>query len=156
MQLMPATAREMRVTNIHDPAQNIAGGTQYYAKLLNLFRGNVDLALAAYNAGPGAVRKHGGVPPFKETRDYLSRVKRYARQFGADLSGFTWTPGMDLKTADALPPDAAYTIRLHNGRTQLADEVHEANEHYLLQYQGRKYRLHKDHVQEVAASPSGN
>lgn len=149
MQLMPGTAREMRVTNSFDPAQNIAGGTQYYAKLLDAFKGNVDYAIAAYNAGPGAVKKHGGVPPYSETRNYLSRVKRFAAKYGADISVFKWNPDAVLASASPATPDAAYTLQLYNGTTQYADLVQEANEHYLLEYQGRKYRVRKDLVQQI-------
>lgn len=156
MQLMPGTAREMRVTNIFDPAQNIAGGTQYYAKLLDAFEGNVDYALAAYNAGPGAVKKHGGVPPYKETRNYLRRVKQFAAKYGADISVFKWNPDAALASVDPAVPEAAYALQLHNGTTQYADLVQEASEHYLLEYQGKKYRVRKEHVRQIDTPQQGD
>jgi soluble lytic murein transglycosylase-like protein len=82
MQLMPATQDLLQVPNAFDPAANIAGGTRYLAGLLDEFDGDITLATAAYNAGPGAVEKYGGVPPYDETREYVRRVgilqKRYS------------------------------------------------------------------------------
>lgn len=77
MQLMPETASEVGVSNPLDPSQSIQGGTRYLRKMLDSFDRNLDYALAAYNAGPTTVRKYGGIPPYKETQNYVKRVKHY-------------------------------------------------------------------------------
>lgn len=76
MQLMPATAHELSVDDPFDPASNIEGGSSYLRRMLDRFDGNLELALAGYNAGPEAVRRFGGVPPYRETRQYVERVLR--------------------------------------------------------------------------------
>ena len=75
MQLMPETARFLGVGNIFDPKENVFGGAHYLRTLLDTFGGDLDLTLAAYNAGPGAVQKYGGVPPYAETRAYVKAVR---------------------------------------------------------------------------------
>lgn len=81
MQLMPATQKELRIENVFDPVSNIEGGTRYLARLLKEFDHDIDLTAAAYNAGPGAVRKYGGVPPYEETREYVRRVRILYRRY---------------------------------------------------------------------------
>jgi len=77
MQLMPETARLHNVSDAYDPSENVEGGVRHLRMLLDRYQGDVELSLAAYNAGSAAVEKHGGIPPFVETRDYVRRVLRF-------------------------------------------------------------------------------
>ena len=87
MQLMPATARRFNVSNAFDPQQNINAGAKYLAWLMKRFNGNTSLALAGYNAGEGNVAKYGGIPPFRETQDYVRRVtSRYSNLYAGGIS----------------------------------------------------------------------
>lgn len=86
MQLLPETAERFGVADAYDPAQNIEGGIRYLKFLRDRFPGNLSLVLAAYNAGENAVRKHGGIPPYRETRDYVHKIRQL---YGRDLPDTT-------------------------------------------------------------------
>ena len=97
MQLMPATARRFNVSNAYDPQQNIFGGVKYLSWLLKRFNGDTRLAIAAYNAGEGNVDQYGGIPPFRETQDYVRRVTSrlqnlYSSGLGTPLSDSSSNP----------------------------------------------------------------
>jgi len=83
MQLMPFTSKRMKVNDPFDPVENIEGGVKYIKELLGTFRGNIVNAVAAYNAGPAAVQKYGGIPPYPETRIYVKRVLTFYEQYAA-------------------------------------------------------------------------
>ncbi len=87
MQLMPRTARELGVANPFDPAQNVDGGVRHFKGLLQDFHGDIQLSLAAYNAGAGAVARNGGVPPYTETRNYVNRITRMYGAHNAFTAG---------------------------------------------------------------------
>jgi soluble lytic murein transglycosylase-like protein len=89
---MPGTAAGLGVTDVHDPAQAIEGGAKYLRSQLDAFGGDETKALAAYNAGPGAVTRYGGVPPYAETQQYVQRVLGYAAGYRSTLT--TPTPSI--------------------------------------------------------------
>lgn len=96
MQLMPATAKALGVEDPFDARSNIMGGAKYIAEKLNQYNGDIELALAAYNAGSGNVSKYGGVPPFAETQNYIRRIKEYM--------------GMDLTTGQTVQGQTAVSM----------------------------------------------
>lgn len=83
MQLMPFTSKRLKVNDPFDPVENIEGGVKYMKELLGTFGGNIVHAVAAYNAGPAAVKKYGGIPPYQETRLYVKRVMNYYQKYSS-------------------------------------------------------------------------
>lgn len=132
MQLMPGTARRMGVTNIFDPKQNIEGGIKYMRLLLDMFNGDVHLALAGYNAGEGAVMRYGNqIPPFNETREYVRRITaRYSSisnpMMASGVRRVTSTEAARLERKDTRPltvyEPSTLTIRLADGRMRLVNQ----------------------------------
>lgn len=92
MQLMPATAAQHGVDDAHDPQANIEGGVRHLRLLLNRFRGNLSLTLAAYNAGPETVDRYNGIPPYAETQTYIQRVLQYRESYRQRSADFRNTP----------------------------------------------------------------
>jgi soluble lytic murein transglycosylase-like protein len=127
MQLMPFTAMRFGVTNIFDPRQNIEGGARYVRFLLDRFDGDINLVLAGYNAGEGAVEKYGWhVPPYSETQEYVRRIsRRYALL--RDPNSALYAPRVARMQTKSSAPLTVYertvsTVRLPDGRLQLMSQ----------------------------------
>jgi hypothetical protein len=158
MQLMPGTAAEMGVTDIFDPTQNVAGGAQYLSKMMGLFN-DKKLAVAAYNAGPENVKKHKGIPPFEETKNYVKTVFAYEKAYsgGAHRPNFTVLTAGNHPTVRPQQRQAAaespFTVHFHSGLTQPADNVEDRDPYWYIEYGNRTYPVRKDlvkHIEEKA------
>lgn len=140
MQLMPATAKSLGVDNPFDARSNIMGGAKYISEKLNQYGGDVELALAAYNAGSGNVAKYGGVPPFAETRNYIKRIKEYM--------------GGDLTAGQVVQSQTAVGKTEESGILDVSDamEITELTAQYLL---GKMQLQMQDQMNSLSASLSG-
>jgi hypothetical protein len=156
MQLMPGTAAEMGVTDIFDPTQNIAGGTQYFFKMMELFK-DKKLALAAYNAGPENVKRHNGIPPFEETRHYVKTVLAFEQAYSGGVARPNFTilaSGQSPRVSRIVPArteakSGAYTVYFHSGLTQPADNVEDKEPYWYIVFGNRTYPVRKDLVKSV-------
>lgn len=113
MQLMPTTASLLAVSDPYDPDENVRGGTAYLRRMIDRFQGRLELAVAAYNAGPGAVERHGGIPPYRETRDYVRRVLALYR--GVDRPDLPLRPLPVTGTAAGLATGLVRKTRIVQG-----------------------------------------
>ena len=122
MQLIPATARRFGVSNVFDPADNVQGGARYLKYLLELYKGDEALALAAYNAGEGAVSRYGGVPPFPETQGYVAKVRQRlagaaaAKETAGRHSAVQSNDGQTTETTPAVVYNQIYEVTDADGR----------------------------------------
>jgi len=156
MQLMPATAAEMGVTDIFDPAENIAAGTQYLAKMLRLFNDDTALALAGYNVGPATVKKHRGIPPFPETQHYVQRVKQLYQDYAAGKGPVGYVTGAPRPMLDrSHEGKAPYLVQFKNGWTQPAEEVAESDDFYFVTFANRTTQIRKSYVRLIKGPAQG-
>ncbi len=153
MQLMPGTALEMGVTDIFDPLQNVAGGTQYLSKMMDLFH-DKQLAVAAYNAGPENVKKYAGIPPFDETQNYVKIVMAYEQAYrkGGFVPNVRMANSARFQfhhTLGKAPAKGAFTVCFHSGLTQPADQVVDKEPYWFIEYANRSYPVRKDLVKSI-------
>jgi hypothetical protein len=130
MQLMPPTARRFGVGNAFDARQNIFGGARYLKLLLDMFGGNLNFALAAYNAGENAVKRYGGIPPYKETQRYVKKIRSWLPSLNAGAIAMSFAPRQSLAQVQAqtpkkvmpAPPRVYYKYRDSRGVLHIANQ----------------------------------
>ena len=150
MQLMPGTGAEMGVIDPFDPAQNVAGGTQYLALMFKMFDSET-LALAAYNAGPGRVRRLMRIPVNGETERYVPKVQRLKKKFARGFTPDIHLASGPRRSLAYLPEDGAEHVRIvmHNGAVTAADRIHDKGTYYVWEFGHRSGVVQKRLVKEI-------
>lgn len=150
MQLMPGTAAEMGITDAFDPAQNVMGGSQYLSKLLAMFKGDRKLALAAYNAGPGNVKKYGDVPPFKETQRYIRKIEDLTGSFSARKERPLFQTRIKKRFPTYVPTDdLPVVVYFKGGSSQPAEAITVRENDYIIKMKNKQFVVKKNLVDRI-------